>query len=106
MPGVPLPAVRLLDLDVPGIPHCSMGTRVTTQDSIWVTKRQLSRKGDLNTPHPLVCPCPPCCCPHAAPLISFSHVIASKMPAGVNTHYIFGCGFAANGAMTVLMGKT
>ena len=59
------PVARLGDREVC---HCSVPFRKGHFKTVFANGIPVSGHGHLNTVHLLPCPCPACCCPHAAPL--------------------------------------
>ena len=51
------------------ITHCSTPRRLGSFRTVFANNIPMSGKGHMNTPHLLPCPCPVCCCVHAAPLM-------------------------------------
>ena len=48
--------------------HCSVPKRKGHFKTVFANGIPVSGHGHMNTVHLLPCPCPVCCCPHAAPL--------------------------------------
>jgi uncharacterized Zn-binding protein involved in type VI secretion len=95
-----MPAVtRIGDADVT---HCSTPFRAQGSNNVYVNGLMLSRQGDINTVHLLPCGCPPCCCPHNAPIaIGSSTVFVNGQGAGRVGDSIAGCTSVAQGSPNV-----
>ena len=76
-----MPAVaRLGDAEVN---HCSVPFRAGHFMTVFANGIPMSGEGHMNTVHLLPCKCPPCCCPHAVPLMKGSMtVFAEGIPVG------------------------
>jgi|TARA_Y100000590_G_scaffold430553_1_gene544272 uncharacterized Zn-binding protein involved in type VI secretion len=48
--------------------HCSVPRRKGAVRTVFANNKRISCKGHKNTIHLRPCACPPCCCPHDAPL--------------------------------------
>ena len=48
--------------------HCSVPFRKGHFKTVFANGIPVSGHGHFNTVHLIPCPCPACCCPHAAPL--------------------------------------
>ena len=96
------PASRVGDADVP---HCSPMVRATGSFNVLVNGRPASRQFDINTPHLKPCGCPPCCCPHVAPVAlgSFTVRINGRGAARLGDS-IAGCTSVGMGSTNVFIG--
>lgn len=95
-----MPAVtRIGDADVP---HCSGMTRAEGSPDVFCNRIQISRQGDVNTPHKL----PPVPCPsHTAPIATGSAtVFINGMGCGRVGDAISGCTAVAEGSSDVFAG--
>ena len=99
---MPLPATRIGDAD---FIHCSPPFRAMGSPNVLVNMRPWSCQGDYNTPHLLFCSCPPCCCPHAAPITIGSFTVrVNGRGAGRMFDSISSCTAVAQGSWNVLCG--
>ena len=63
--------------------HCSVPFRKGHFKTVFANGIPVSGHGHFNTVHLIPCPCPACCCPHAAPLKRGSpDVFAEGIPIG------------------------
>jgi len=63
-----MPAKQVARLGDREIVHCSVPYRKGHFKTVFANGIPVSGHGHMNTVHLLPCPCPVCCCPHAAPL--------------------------------------
>ena len=96
------PAARIGDADAV---HCSTPFRAQGSPNVLVNGRPWSRQGDINTVHLKPCGCPPCCCPHIAPMaVGSSTVIVNGRGAGRIGDSIVACTSVAQGSPNVFAG--
>ncbi|MBF86237.1 MAG: hypothetical protein CL489_17420 [Acidobacteria bacterium] len=96
------PATRLGDAD---ITHCTTPFRAMGSSNVFINGRPASRQGDYNTVHLLPCSCPPCCCPHSAPIaVGSRSVFVNYRMAGRLGDPIAGCTFVGQGSPNVFIG--
>ena len=96
------PATRIGDADVV---HCSTPYRAMGSPNVKVNGIPWSRQGDINTVHLLPCGCPPCCCPHTAPISAGSSTVkVNGRGAGRIGDGIAGCTSVAMGSPNVMAG--
>jgi uncharacterized Zn-binding protein involved in type VI secretion len=73
--------------------------------NVFINGRPASRQFDFNTIHVKPCGCPPCCCPHTAPVaIGSSTVRINGRGAARMGDYVAGCTSVALGSFNVLIG--
>ena len=85
--------------------HCSPPFRAGGSFNVIINGRGASRQGDSNTVHLLPCGCPPCCCPHTAPIaIGSLTVKINGRGAGRIGDYIAGCTRVGMGSPNVFIG--
>ena len=100
MPASPI--TRLGDQDVV---HCSLPFREGCVETVFANGIPVSCDGHLNTIHLLPCPCPACCCPHAAPLKATTKtVFAEGILVGRVGDPIITCTAVAQGSPNVIVG--
>lgn len=96
------PAARLGDVDVI---HCTVPIRAMGSSNVLINFRPASRQGDFNTVHLKPCGCPPCCCPHSAPIAAGSSTVYINFrQAGRIGDPIAGCTWVGSGSPNVLIG--
>ena len=82
--------------------HCSTPFRAEGSMDVYVNGLPLSRQGDNNTVHDKPCGCPPCCCPHNAPIdVGSSTVFVNGQGAGRVGDSVKNCTSVAEGSPDV-----